>query len=118
MDKVYVFGHRNPDTDSVTAAVSLAYLKKKLGLNAIPAVLSTITRETEYALKYFNIPEPMFLNDIKLKVKDIDYSNQDPASWTVHNHILWALQIAVIAKNTNNEEMMDIDEILNILVFI
>lgn len=74
MDKVYVFGHRNPDTDSVTAAISLAYLKKKLGMNAVPAVLSTIAKETEYALKYFNVPVPMFLNDIKLKVKDLDYS--------------------------------------------
>ena len=31
MENIYVFGHRNPDTDSVTAAISLAYLKRKLG---------------------------------------------------------------------------------------
>lgn len=74
MEKVYVFGHRNPDTDSVTAAITLANLKKKLGINAVPAVLSSINRETMYALKYFNVLEPMFINDIKLKVKDIDYS--------------------------------------------
>ena len=74
MEKVYIFGHRNPDTDSVTAAITLAYLKRKLGMNAIPAVLSSITRETSYALKYFNVKEPIFLNDIKLKVKDLDYS--------------------------------------------
>ena len=74
MEKVYIFGHRNPDTDSVTAAITLAYLKRKLGMNAIPAVLSSITRETSYALNYFNVKEPMFLNDIKLKVKDLDYS--------------------------------------------
>lgn len=73
MDKIYVFGHRNPDTDSVTAAISLAYLKNKLGIPAVPAVLSSINKESEYALKYFNVPEPIFLNDIKLKVKDIDY---------------------------------------------
>ena len=29
MEKVYVFGHRNPDTDSVTAAITLSYLKRK-----------------------------------------------------------------------------------------
>jgi len=74
METVYVFGHRNPDTDSVTAAISLAYLKRKLGMNAVPVVLSSIVRETVYALKYFNVPEPIFLNDIKLKVKDIEYS--------------------------------------------
>ena len=29
MEKVYIFGHRNPDTDSVTAAITLSYLKNK-----------------------------------------------------------------------------------------
>lgn len=74
MEKVYVFGHRNPDTDSVTAAITLAYLKRKQGLNAIPVILSSISKETSYALNYFKVKEPMFLNDVKLKVKDLDYS--------------------------------------------
>ncbi len=74
MEKVYVFGHRNPDTDSVTAAITLAYLKKKQGMNAVPAILSSISRETKYALNYFGVKEPVFLNDVKLKVKDLDYS--------------------------------------------
>ena len=73
MDKVYIFGHRNPDTDSVTAAITLAYLKRKLGMNAIPAILSSINKETKYALNYFKTKEPMFLNDVKMKVKDLDY---------------------------------------------
>ena len=74
MEKVYVFGHRNPDTDSVTAAITLSYLKRKQGINAVPVILSSISRETMYALNYFNVNEPIFLNDVKLKVKDLDYS--------------------------------------------
>ena len=74
MEKVYIFGHRNPDTDSVTAAITLSYLKRKLGMNAVPVILSSITRETSYALNYFKVKEPLFLNDVKLKVKDLDYS--------------------------------------------
>ena len=74
MEKVYIFGHRNPDTDSVCAAITLSYLKRKLGMNAIPAILSSVNRETKYALNYFNVKEPIFLNDVKLKVKDLDYS--------------------------------------------
>lgn len=76
MEKVYIFGHRNPDTDSVTAAITLAYLKRKLGMNAIPVVLSSISRETMYALNYFKVKPPMFLNDIRLKIKDLDYSKK------------------------------------------
>ena len=73
MERVYIFGHRNPDTDSVMASITLSYLKKKLGMNAVPVVLSSISKETTYALNYFNVKEPMFLNDIKVKVKDLDY---------------------------------------------
>ena len=80
MEQVYVFGHRNPDTDSVTAAITLAHLKKKLGLNAVPVILSSINKETKYALNYFGVKEPMFLNDVKLKVKDLDYSKGYMAS--------------------------------------
>ena len=75
-DKVYVFGHRNPDTDAVTAAISLAHLKRKLGINAIPIVLSSTNLETKYALNYFKTNEPKFLNDVKIKIKDIDYTKR------------------------------------------
>lgn len=74
MEKVYVFGHRNPDTDSVTASIVLSHLKKKLGINAVPAVLSGINLETKYVLKYFGVKEPIFLNDVKIKVKDLNYT--------------------------------------------
>ena len=74
MEKVYIFGHRNPDTDSVTAAISLAYLKNQLGVPAIPAVLSSVNLETKYALNYFKVDVPVFLNDVKIKVKDLNYT--------------------------------------------
>ena len=87
MEKVYVFGHRNPDTDSVTAAITLSYLKRKLGMNAIPVILSSINRETKYALNYFGVKEPIFLNDVKLKVKDLDYSKgyMAPADYSIYD---------------------------------
>lgn len=73
MEKVYIFGHRNPDTDSVCSAIALSYLKNKLGMNTVPAILSDINNETKYALEYFETKKPMFLNDVKLKIKDLEY---------------------------------------------
>jgi len=73
MEKVYIFGHRNPDTDSVTAAITLSYLKNELGMNTTAAVLSAINNESKYVLEYFNVPEPIFLNDVKIKIKDLNY---------------------------------------------
>lgn len=76
MNEIYVFGHKNPDTDSVTAAISLANLKKQLGINAIPKVLGTINNETEYVLNFFNVKKPGYLNNVKLQIKDLDYKNK------------------------------------------
>ena len=73
MEKTLIFGHKKPDTDSVTSAIGLSYLKNRLGENTEPRVLGDINRETEYALKYFNISKPQYLNDVKLQVKDIEY---------------------------------------------
>ena len=73
MRKVYVLGHKKPDTDSVTAAINLAYLKKIQGVNAVPAVLGEISRETKFALDYFKMKEPKYLNDVKLQIKDLNY---------------------------------------------
>ena len=52
MNKVYVFGHRNPDTDSVTSAIALSYLKNQLGMVSEPRVLGEINKETKFALNY------------------------------------------------------------------
>ncbi len=74
MEKVYIFGHRNPDTDSVTAAITLSYLKNKIGMNTVPAVLSSINLESKFVLNYFDIEEPIFLNDVNIKIKDLEYT--------------------------------------------
>ena len=72
-DLIYVFGHKNPDTDSVCAAICMSYLKNKLGLNTVPAVLGNINLETKYALDHFGFKEPMHLNDVKIQIKDVNY---------------------------------------------
>ena len=50
MDKILIFGHKNPDTDSVCGTISLAYLKKQMGFNVEPRILSEINAETAFVL--------------------------------------------------------------------
>ena len=73
MEKVYIFGHRNPETDSVTSAIALEYLKKSLGIYAEARILSEINDETKYVLDRFNVRHPKYLNDVKLQIRDIIY---------------------------------------------
>lgn len=71
--KIFIFGHKNPDTDAVCAAIGLSYLKNKLGLNTIPCVLGSVNPETKYALDYFKFSVPYHLNDVKLQIRDVNY---------------------------------------------
>lgn len=93
MDKIYIFGHQNPDTDAVCAAISLSYLKNKQGLNTEPRVLGHISKETKFALNYFNIIEPKYLNDVKLQLKDIEYHkglfiNENESIINTYNYLI------------------------------
>ena len=54
-EKIYIFGHKKPDTDSVTSCIALSYFKNKLGFNTQPRVLGEINKETKFALNYFNV---------------------------------------------------------------
>jgi manganese-dependent inorganic pyrophosphatase len=61
----YVIGHKNPDTDSVVAAVSYAALKRALGLKgAVAARAGAVKPQTEYIFHRFGLPLPEFLPDM------------------------------------------------------
>ena len=90
MDKVYIFGHKKPDTDSVAGAISFAYLKRKLGVNAEARILSEVNKETIFALNRFGFDVPKYLNDVKVELKDIKYNknyyaNQNDSIFNVYN---------------------------------
>ena len=74
MGRIFVFGHKKPDTDSVTSAITLSYLKRKLGFDTEPKVLGRINNETRFALDYFNVKYPEYLNDVKPQIKDINFN--------------------------------------------
>ena len=76
MKKTLIFGHKNPDTDSVTSAIALAYLKNKIGMTAEARILGKMNKETEFALKYFNIKTPELLEDVKVQIKDVPFKKR------------------------------------------
>ena len=71
--KTYIFGHKKPDTDSVCSAISYSYLKNKLGLDTVPKVLGDLNKETKFVLNYFNVPEPKYLDNVKVQIKNMNY---------------------------------------------
>jgi manganese-dependent inorganic pyrophosphatase len=73
MKATFVFGHKNPDTDSVCSSIAVANLRTQLGENAIPRILGDLNAETEFVLKSFKQKKPKYLNDVRLQIRDIEY---------------------------------------------
>ena len=65
MSKVLVFGHKNPDTDTITSAIVYAYLKQQLGTDAEAVRLGDVNNETKFALEKFGFEAPRLIANVK-----------------------------------------------------
>ncbi|MEF9920778.1 MAG: putative manganese-dependent inorganic diphosphatase [Erysipelotrichaceae bacterium] len=70
--EIYVTGHKNPDTDSICSAIAYASLKQELGIPAVACRLGELNTETDFVLKKFDMPQPIFVDNAKCKLKDIE----------------------------------------------
>ena len=61
---ILVFGHKNPDTDTICSAIAYAELKNKLGKDVKAARLGEINEETKYALNYFKVEKPELVENV------------------------------------------------------
>lgn len=71
MSKVLVFGHQNPDTDTIGSAIALNYLLNKRGKDSEAVALGEPNEETTYALNHFNLEAPRVINTASNEVKEV-----------------------------------------------
>lgn len=71
MEKVFIFGHKNPDTDSICSAIAYADFKKKLGMNVEPIRLGELNGETEFALATFQRELPRLVTAVSEEVNEV-----------------------------------------------
>lgn len=87
MESIYIFGHKNPDTDSICSAIAYAFLKNSQAAGHIPARLGDLNRETKFVLSSFDLPEPVFLPHIFVRAQDVMTTGviSAPATCTIHD---------------------------------
>ena len=72
-EKVYVIGHKNPDTDSICSAIAYADLRQKVTGQVHEAKRAGhVNDETAYVLDRFGVEVPKLLTDVRLQVRDLD----------------------------------------------
>ncbi len=94
-NRVYVTGHKHPDTDSIAAAIGYAFYKRANGVKAIPCRLGKLSAETKYLLERFGFEEPMLLDDARYKLGEINLD--EPVSISPDKTLFEAIR--VLAKN-------------------
>ena len=73
-EKIFVIGHKNPDTDSICSAIAYCDIKNRTSQHQkfIPKRAGQINEETEYVLSRFGVQPPGYLSNIGTQVKDMD----------------------------------------------
>lgn len=83
MAKVLVFGHLNPDTDSIASAISFNYLQQQLGVDSEAVALGTPNEETQFALNHFGFEPLRVIERASDEVEEVMLVDHNEASQTV-----------------------------------
>lgn len=119
---VYVTGHKNPDTDSITSAIAYANYKQAMGVNAIAGKIGPVGSEAEYLLERFGFEEPMTLFTAKSTIREIDYDKAQikPKSITLKEAMDVVIErnnMGIIVADEDNklEGIVGVDDLTSIL---
>ena len=89
-EKIYVVGHKNPDTDSVCSAIAYAHLKAILtGEEVAPRRAGQLNEETHFVLERFGIEVPPLLSDLRVQVRDVALPKPDGIDGSVSIRSAW-----------------------------
>ncbi len=89
MNEIYVVGHRNPDTDSIVAAMSYAALRNALGdRDYVAAYLGHVSDETS-ACWTASVSAPQLIQNVRTQVSDLDYDTPPALNATVTMDRAW-----------------------------
>lgn len=102
---IYIFGHKNPDTDSICSAIAYAELKKTQGHRAKAIRLGKINKETEFVLDYFNVDAPDYLPTIRTQISDLNIDKVEHLSPQLSLRTAWDK-----TKSTNIKVAAVVDE--------
>ena len=88
--KVYVVGHKNPDTDSICTAIAYANLKTKLTqIRHEPRRAGQLNEETQYVLERFGVKVPLLLSDLREQIKDVDLRESEEINGNLSIRTAW-----------------------------
>ena len=90
MNEIYVTGHRNPDTDSIVAAIAYANLRNALGDREYkPVRIGTVNDETQRMLDRFGFEAPELVQNMRTQIRDLDFDHPPELDKSVTMDLAW-----------------------------
>ena len=120
MEEILVFGHKNPDTDSICSSIAMANLREKQGSKVSPCRLGELNKETKFVLDKVGIKAPKLLKTVSAQITDLNYVEKSTVS--TEDSIKEALDLMtkenfsslpVIDKDGYFKTMLSISDIAN-----
>ena len=96
-ERIFVIGHKNPDTDSICSAIAYADIKNRTSqkVKYIPKRAGQINEETEYVLNRFGMLPPGYLSNIGTQVKDMDIRMSPDAAKSMSLKNAWEMSMDI-----------------------
>ncbi|MBU3195805.1 putative manganese-dependent inorganic diphosphatase [Clostridium algidicarnis] len=118
-DVIYISGHKNPDSDSICAAIAYAELKNRTeDTEAVPVRLGELNRETKFILDYFEVESPKLIETLKLQVSDLNIDKIAPISPDISLKMAWNIMkkhnLKTLPVTDENEYLKGIVSVSNL----
>ena len=131
--KVWVVGHKHPDTDSICAAISYANLKNEIekknpktatGMTYIAKRAGSVNAETAYVLERFHAEAPAMISDVGTQIKDIQIRRTEGVNSHISMKKAWEMMVQLnraalsnrieyLSTTASNHKMIHVIDYLN-----
>ena len=121
-DNIFIVGHKNPDTDSICSALSLAYLRNQSEKTARYEArrAGQLNEETEFVLKYFGVEAPKYMPNVGQQVRDLVIDETEGAPDDITIRIAWEYMqesgvssLPIMNADNELEGMLAVSDITN-----
>lgn len=118
---IYVIGHKNPDTDSISSSIVYADFKNKIDSSRryMPRRAGQINEETQFVLEYFKVDPPPYMGNIGTQVRDMEISSIPEADGSMSLKNIWDLMnkeqivtLPIVTKDGNLDGIVTISDLV------
>ena len=116
MEKMLVFGHKSPDTDTICSAIVMADFQEKLGKEVKAVRLGEINKETKFALEYFKVEAPEMISGVEegQEVVLVDHNEFSQSADGIEKASISYVTVSIEVEETKENEENEVTRVFEV----